>query len=73
MTRYVGHTASIDHVLWKLSVMFGTVASFDVLMQNLYKVTQGNNEKVPSFATSLEGTLYQIQLQCPRRMMAMEA
>ena len=42
------------------------VASFDVLMQNFYKVTQGNHEKVPSFATRLEGTLNQIQLKCPR-------
>ena len=37
-------------------------------MQNFYKVTQGNNDKVPSFATRLEGTLNQIRLQCPSRM-----
>ena len=41
-------------------------------MQNFYKVTQGNNEKVPSFAMRLEGTLNQIQLQYPRRMMDLE-
>ena len=35
-------------------------------------VTQGNNEKVPSFAMRLEGTLNQIRLQCPRRMMDLE-
>ena len=46
-------------------VIFGTVASFDVLVQNFYKVTQGNHEKVPSFATRLERTLNQIQLKCP--------
>ena len=38
---------------------FGTVASYDNLMQNFYKVSQGNSEKVPSFTTSLEGTLNQ--------------
>ena len=48
-------------------VIFGTVASFDVLMQTFYKVTQGNHGKVPSFTTRLEGTLNQIRLQCPRR------
>ena len=37
-------------------------------MQNFYKVTQGNQEKVPSLATRLEGTLNQIQLKCPRRI-----
>ena len=41
-------------------------------MQNFYKITHGNNEKVPSFATRLEGTLNQIQLQCHRWMTAME-
>ena len=46
---------------------------FDTLMQNFYKVTQGNNKKVPSFAMWLEGTLNQIQLQCPGRMMDLEA
>ena len=34
-------------------------------MQNFYKITQGNNEKVPLFATRLEGTLNQIRLRCP--------
>ena len=29
---------------------------FDILMQNFYKVSYENNEKVPSFATRLEGT-----------------
>ena len=62
MARYMGLTASIAHILHKLLVIFGTVASFDILMQNFYKVTQGNNEKVPSFAMRLEGTLNQIQL-----------
>ena len=42
-------------------------------MQNFYKVTPGNREKVPSFAMRLEGTLNQIQLQCPGRMMDIEA
>ena len=53
-------------------LFFGMVASFDVLMQNFYKVTQSNNEKVSSFATQLEGTCNQIQLQCPRRMTDLE-
>ena len=48
------------------TVIFGTVALFHVLMQNFYKVTQGNHEKVSSFTTRLEVTLNQIQLKCPR-------
>ena len=65
MAQYMGPTASISKVLQKLTVIFGTVASFNVHMQNFYKVTQGNHEKVPSFTTRLEGTLNQIGLKCP--------
>ena len=65
MAGYMGPTASVSDILDKLIVIFGTVASFDVLMQNFYKITQGNNEKVPSFAMRLEGTLKQIRLRCP--------
>ena len=60
MARYMGLTASVSNILQKLTVIFGTVMSFDMLMQNFYKVTQGNHEKVPSFTTRLEGTLNQL-------------
>ena len=59
MACYMGPTAGVSEILEKLSVIFGTVTSFDVLMQNFYKISQGN-EKVPSFVTKLEGTLNQI-------------
>ena len=69
MARYMGPTTSVAHILQKLAVIFGTVASFDMLMQNFYKAMQSNHEKVPSFAMRLEGTLNQIRLQCSRRSM----
>ena len=65
MAQYMGPTTSVSDILEKLLVIFGTMASFDVLMQNFYKITQGNNEKVPSFTMRLEGTLNQIRLRCP--------
>ena len=71
MAQYMG-TTTMAHILQKLAVIFGTMVSFDVLMQNFYKVTQSNHEKVPSFDTRLEGTLNQIRLQCPRRMSELE-
>ena len=60
MARYMGPTASVSNILQKLTVNFGMVTLFDILMQNLYKVTQGNHKKVPSFARWLERTLNQI-------------
>ena len=44
MRSLKGAAASISDILQKLMVIFGTVASFNVLMQNVYKVTQGNHE-----------------------------
>ena len=57
MAWYMGPTTSMTHIWQKLFVIFDTVVSFDVLMQKVYKVTQGNHEKVPSFAMRLEGTV----------------
>ena len=65
MACYMGPTAGVSEILEKLSVIFKTVASFDVLMQNFYKITQEGNEKVPSFVTRLEGTLNQIRIRYP--------
>ena len=72
MAQYMGPTASVTEILQKLTITFGTVASFNVLMQNFYKVTQGNHEKVLSFTTRLEQTLNQIWLKCPRRIVDCE-
>ena len=67
MACYMGPTAGVSKILEKLLVIFSTVMSFDVLMQNFYKISQGN-KKVPSFATRLEGTLNQIRIKCPSRI-----
>ena len=65
MARHMGPTTSVAHILQKLTVIFGTEASFDILMENFYNIMQGNHKKVPSFTTRLEGNLNQIRLQCP--------
>ena len=72
MAWYMGPTASMAHILQKLNITFSTMVSFNILMQNLYKVTQGSQKKVPSFTTRLEGTLNQIRLQCPGRVTDLE-
>ena len=72
MAWYMGPTTSMAHILQKVTIIFGTMASFDVLMQNFYKVTQGNHKKAPSFTTRLERTLNHIKLQCPGRVTDLE-
>ena len=68
MAHYMGPTASVSEILEELLVFFGTVESFNMLMQNFYKSMQGGNKKVPSFASRLEGTLNQIRIRCPSRI-----
>ena len=68
MAQYMGPTTNVAHILQMLTIIFSTVASFDILMQNFDNVMQGNHKKVPSFATRLERTLNQIRLQCPGRI-----
>ena len=72
MAQYMGPTTSMAQILQKLTIIFGTMVSFDILIQNFYKVTQGNHEKVPSFTTRLEGTLNPIRLQCLGRVTDLE-
>ena len=48
MAWYMGPTASVAYMLQKLTVIFATVATFNILMQNFYEVTQDNHEKAPS-------------------------
>ena len=72
MAWCMGPTTSVAHILHKLTIIFGTMASFDVFMQYFYKVMQGNHEMVPSFATRLERTLNEIRLQCPWRITVQE-
>ena len=45
MAHYMGPTASVSEILEELLVFFGTVESFNMLMQNFYKSMQGGNKK----------------------------
>ena len=52
MARYMGPTASVSNILEKLLVIFGTITSFDELMQNFYKITQESQQFCPTLAKS---------------------
>ena len=41
------------------------MASYNILMQNFYKLQQGKMEKVPVYATLLEGVLNAVQQEYP--------
>ena len=47
MAHYMGPTASVSNILEKLSVIFGTVASFHVLMQTFTKFHRAMKRCLP--------------------------
>ena len=57
----LGLNALVSKIRNKLKLVYGTIASFDVLMQNFYKLQQGRMEKVPVYVTQLEGLLNAVQ------------
>ena len=49
----------------KLETIYGTVARYDVLMQNYYKISMDPKEHVQAYVTRMEGVLNQIRTKFP--------
>ena len=49
-------------MLEELSMMYGTMVSFDVLMQGFYIISQNKDKMIPVYVSSLECLLSQIKL-----------
>ena len=62
---YLGLQAPVSDIINKLELIYGTVAFFDILMKNFYKLQQGKTEKVPTDVTHLEGALNAVQKEYP--------
>ena len=45
----------MSEIINKLELVYGTVASFNILMQNFHKLHQGKTEKVSSIGNTLGG------------------
>ena len=65
MARYMGPTTRMAHILWKLSVIFGTVASFDILKQYFYKVSQGVMKRFPPLPRGWKGPSIKFNSSAP--------
>lgn len=68
LIRFLGPHVTLQQMMEKLETVYSTVSSFDTLMQGFYNLSQGPREKVQQFATKMESTLNQIQVQFPDRM-----
>ena len=57
--------ATLDDILEKFKWLYGSVESFDTLMQEFYRIMQGKSEKVQTFVLHLERALKAIKQQHP--------
>ena len=68
MVQYLGVHAPASQMNEKLKLMYGSVTSFDVLMQNFYRLQHTRAERVPDFVAQLEGALNVIQCKHPHML-----
>ena len=61
LVQYLGLHALVSEMVTMLELVYGTMASFDILMQNIYELQQGTTEKVTLYITPLEGALNVVQ------------
>ena len=55
--------ATLDDTIEKIEWLYGSVESFDTVMQEFYRIVQGKNEKVQTFVLHLERVLKAIKQQ----------
>ena len=60
--------AILDDILEKFKWLYGSVESFDTLMQEFYRIVQGKSKKVQTFVLCLERVLKAIKQQHPYAM-----
>ena len=60
--------ATMDDIHEKFKWLYGSVESFDTLMQEFYRIVQGKSEKVQTFVLHLERALQVIKQQHPYAM-----
>ena len=63
---------TLDEIIEKVKWLYGSVESFDTLMQEFYWRAQGKNERVQAFFLCLEPTLKATKQQHPHTMTEQE-
>ena len=58
----------LNDIIEKCKWLYGSVESFDTLMQEFYQIVQGENDKVQTFVLNLERALKAIKQQHPYAM-----
>ena len=61
----LGLDVSLDTITKKITFIYGSVKSFDLLMRDFYRAEQEEDELAPSFANKIKGLLSRIKEKCP--------
>ena len=64
----MGPEATLDSILKKFTIIYGNVKSYDILMGDFYRASQGEEESVTSFATCIEGLLSNVRDKYPHQI-----
>ena len=64
----MGPEATLDSILKKFTIIYGNVKSYDILMGDFYRASQGEEESVTSFATHIEGLLSNVRDKYPHQI-----
>ena len=64
----VGHEATLDSKIKKFTIIYGNVKSYNILMGDFYRASQGEEESVTSFATCIEGLLSNVRDKYPQQI-----
>ena len=60
MVQFLGPGLSIKAILDKLDSLYGSLSTFDVMMQGFYRESQGRGKSVTHYVVRLEGKLNDI-------------
>ena len=65
----MGPEATLDSIIKKFTIIYSNVKSYDILMGDFYRASQGEEESVTSFATHIEGLLSIVRDKYPQQIL----
>ena len=68
MVRYLHPATSVDAILDKLDSLYGSVSTFDVVMQGSYRGSKGRSESIAHYIARLEAKLNEIHVKYLNRV-----
>ena len=72
MVQFLGPALSIKAILEKLNSLYGSLSTFDIMMQGFYRESQGRSKSVAYYVMRLEGKLNEIQVKHLNRVSEVE-